>query len=112
VALSGQATFFIVTPPSLDFGNVTVGTTSPTQTISIYGEDGQPEKVTFSIAPSSDTALFPYTDTCNGYVPSHAYCYVYISFAPTQTGVVSATFQINGGGGLTMVPIMGTGVSQ
>jgi len=107
VSLQGQATFFLVSPLSLKFKNVAVGTTSSPQTISIYGEDGQPEKVSFSISPSSDTSLFPYTNTCNGYVPSHAYCYVYVSYAPTGTGEVDATLQINGGGGLTKVSLKG-----
>jgi len=110
VSLQGQATFFLVSPLSWDFGTVTWGTTSTPLQISIYGEDGQPEKVSFSISPSGDTSLFPYTNTCNGYVPSHAFCYVNISFAPVQgTGSVSANFQINGGGGLTKVAISGTG---
>jgi hypothetical protein len=89
-----------------------VGTTSAPQVISIYGEDGQPEKVSFSISPSSDTSLFPYTNTCNGYVPSHATCTVSISFAPTGVGSVSASLQIDGGGGLTKVALTGTGTSQ
>ncbi|HUI42336.1 MAG TPA: FG-GAP-like repeat-containing protein, partial [Terriglobia bacterium] len=110
VSLTGQATFFIVSPSSLNFGQVTVGTTSPSQQISIYGEDSTPEKVTFSIDPSGDASLFPHTDTCNGYVPSHAYCYVNVSFAPTATGLVSATFEITGGGGTTRVAMTGTGI--
>jgi FG-GAP-like repeat/Cep192 domain 4 len=111
VSLSGQATFFIVSPMSLDFGNVTVGTTSTPLTISIYGEDSTPEKVAFSIAPSGDASLFPYIDTCNGYVPSHAYCYVNVSFAPTSAGPVSATFEVTGGGGTTKVSMTGTGTT-
>ncbi|HEV2423942.1 MAG TPA: FG-GAP-like repeat-containing protein [Terriglobia bacterium] len=109
VSLQGQATFFLVSPLSLNFGAVSVGTTSTAQVISIYGEDSTPEKVSFSISPSGDTSLFPYTNTCNGYVPSHATCTVSISFAPTATGAVSATFQISGGGGITRVPMSGTG---
>lgn len=110
VSLTGQATFFLVSPLSINFGNVNVGSTSNPQVISIYGEDGQPEKVTFSISPSGDTSLFPYTNTCtNGYVPSHGTCTVSISFAPTSKGTVSANFQINGGGGLTKVAMTGTG---
>jgi FG-GAP-like repeat/Abnormal spindle-like microcephaly-assoc'd, ASPM-SPD-2-Hydin len=110
-SLSGQATFFIVSPLSLDFGNVQVGATSPAQNISIYGEDSTPEKVSFNITPTGDTSLFPYKDTCNGIVPSHAYCHVYINFAPTATGPVSATFNIKGGGGNTKVSMTGTGTS-
>jgi hypothetical protein len=111
VSLQGQATFFLVSPLSLSF-TTGVGTTSASQTITIYGEDGQPEKVSFSISPSSDTSLFPYTNTCNGYVPSHASCSVSISFAPTGTGTVTANLQIDGGGGLTKVALTGTGTSQ
>jgi hypothetical protein len=112
VSLKGQATFFLVSPLSINFDSVAVGTTSAPQVISIYGEDGQPEKVSFSISPSSDTSLFPYTNTCNGYVPSHATCTVSISFAPTGVGSVSASLQIDGGGGLTKVALTGTGTSQ
>ncbi len=110
VSLQGQATFFLVSPLSINFGNtVVVGTTSSAQVISIYGEDGQPEKVSFSISPSNYTSLFPYTNTCNGYVPSHATCTVSISFAPNNTNPINANFQIDGGGGLTKVALSGTG---
>ncbi len=108
VSLKGQATFFLVSPLSINFGTVTEGTTSSPVQISIYGEDGQPEKVSFSISPSSDTSLFPYTNTCNGYVPSHGYCYVNISFAPTTNSCVeNVNFQIDGGGGLSKVALKG-----
>jgi FG-GAP-like repeat/Cep192 domain 4 len=109
VALSGQGCFFVVTPGSLSFGTVPVGSTSASQVITIYGEDSTPEKVSFSISPTADALLFPYTDTCNGFVPSHASCAVTMSFAPQAVGTISATFLISGGGGITRVPISGTG---
>ena len=108
VSLQGQGEFFVVSPLSLTF-ETAVGTTSSPQLISIYGEDSTPEKVSFSVYPLGDTSLFPYTNTCNGYVPSHATCTVSISFAPTASGTVNATFQITGGGGVTKVSMTGTG---
>jgi len=109
VSLQGQGEFFEVSPLSLNFGTVSVGSTSSPQVITIYGEDSTPEKVTFSISPAGDTSLFPYTNTCDGNVPSHASCTVSISFAPTASGTVNATFQITGGGGTVKVSLTGTG---
>lgn len=83
--------------------------TSASRVITIYGEDSTPEAVSFSVSPSADTVLFPYTDTCKGFVPSHATCGVTTSFAPQTEGIINAAFLISGGGGITRVPISGTG---
>jgi hypothetical protein len=108
VSLSGQGTFFIVSPSSLNFGTVSVGTTSAPQTVTISSEDSTAEVVQFKFSGTA-AAEFSETDTCAGFVPAHGSCTASVTFKPTKTGLQSATFQVNGGGGLTKVPVQGTG---
>jgi Bacterial Ig-like domain (group 3)/FG-GAP-like repeat/Cep192 domain 4/FG-GAP repeat len=108
VSLSGQGTFLTVSPSSLNFGAVPVGTTSAPQTLTIGNLDNTPELVQFKFAGTA-APEFSETDTCAGSVPARGSCTASLTFKPTQKGLQTATFKVNGGGGITNVPVQGTG---
>lgn len=109
----------ILTPSSLDFGNVVVGTASPAQTVSIeagYGGDATRKGGTLSI--TSITLPAGYTlsgGTCpaSGAAPNP--CTIGVVFTPPALGVVAGngviTASVNQAPpGTTTLALTGTGV--
>jgi hypothetical protein len=94
-----------VTPPSLDFGNVTVGTTSDLNfTVTNTGGGTLTGTASVPAGPFSIAAGATYS------IAAGATHTVTVRFAPTATGPVSATVTFTGGGGATR-PVSGTGVA-
>jgi len=115
VALSGTGIAAILTlgirPTSLSFGNVTTGTSSPTQ------------NVTITNTGNSNVTISQITLTGAGYsmtggsapvtlAPSQTITLV-LQFSPTTTGTISGSITIvsNATGSPVMVPLTGTGVA-
>jgi len=115
VALSGTGIAAILTlgisPTSLSFGNVTTGTSSPTQ------------NVTITNTGNSNVTISQITLTGAGYSmtggsapvtlsPSQTITLV-LQFSPTTTGAISGSMTIvsNATGSPVMVPLTGTGVA-
>ncbi len=94
VSLSGTALAPVgVSPTSLAFGTVAVGTTSAFQTVTLT--NNQNASLTISgIAASGDYAE---TDTCAGSVAAKGICKITVTFAPTNTGAVNGAVTITDG---------------
>jgi hypothetical protein len=122
VAVSGTG---VVPPPPVltagtlaDFGNVTVGTQSASQSFNLSGTDltGFPGNITIT-APSTDfevsndnstwgpTTTIPYTSATLPSTP------VYARFTPQSVGPHSGNISISGGGASTTVAVSGTGTA-
>ncbi len=120
-------TWSSVTPPAAgapvitagtlaDFGNVTIGNVSASQSFDITGADltGAPGVLTVT-SPSTDfevssdnsawgpTATIPFTGATLASTP------VYVRFTPQSAGVLSGNVNISGGGASTDVAVQGTG---
>jgi hypothetical protein len=112
VALSGTgsaAGTVTLTPASVDFGQVEVGTTSAPLQIEAGNSGGAAVPITgvalsgpFKIASNScgATALQPQTD-----------CQVMVEFAPTAAGTSTGTLTFTDGGGTQTVALSGTGAA-
>jgi hypothetical protein len=105
--LSGQGTFLYISPTSLNFGDVKVGTTSPPQTVTIHNVATHPLTLRFV-----GGGVFPYVQNCGGVIPAHGTCTVQVSFAPTQTGTVFGQFGAGSGGSNASATLLGTGTAQ
>ncbi len=104
----GSATSLTFSPMSLNFGNVTVNSGTPTQTIGVTSAGGA---TTFSsVAVTGNADFTKGTDTCSG---SQSSCSTAIQFAPTATGLETAvvTYTDNATGSPQTIPVSGTGVA-
>lgn len=95
-------------PTSLSFGNVNVGQSSSSQTVTVTNTGGTTSgSITFPAAPAG----FGKAGGCtNGTLAPGASCTLMFTFSPTSGGAVNATYTI---GGTVSLPIAlsGTGVS-
>ena len=101
-------------PASLNFGSVTVNTTSREQSVTMTNIGSASLSLT-SITASGDFALAPTTDTCpyaGGTVAAGATCTIGVTFTPTatntRTGALTVTY--TGQGSPQTVALNGTGI--
>src|SRR6266581_2408914 len=87
-ALNGQTV--VLTPPSLIFAGVVVGTTSAPKNISLSNTGNATLLITSIIASAS----FAETNTCGGSVAAGKNCLISVTFSPTATGSVVGTVTI------------------
>jgi len=101
-----------VSPTSLNFGTVTVGTTSAAQTVTVTNDTGS--TLTFSgvATVGADHGDFGIaSNACVGALAVNASCAIGVTFTPSATGLRTANLQIsdNGTGSPQLVPLKGTG---
>jgi Abnormal spindle-like microcephaly-assoc'd, ASPM-SPD-2-Hydin len=112
VDLSGTGTpagAITVTPATLSFGDVQVGTASTALQVEAGNSSGS------AIAVSSVTASSPFTitsDMCSSSnLGANSECQVKVGFAPSQTGAVAGTLTFTDGAGTQTVALSGTGAA-
>lgn len=112
---TGNALTVSLSASTLSFGNQTVGSTSPSQSLTITNNGSG--TVTFGSAAISisgaNAADFSETAGCGSSLAPGASCTVVVSFAPIALGGRSATLSINdnAAGGPQQVALSGTGVA-
>jgi hypothetical protein len=110
VALGGTgaaAGTMTLTPASVDFGSVLVGTTSASQQVQAGNASGT------AIPITSVTVSSPFTiasNTC-ATLAAQGSCQVMVEFAPTQSGAVVGTLTFTDGAGTQTVALTGTGAA-
>lgn len=110
VALSGNAVGPIsLSPTSATFGTVTVGTTSPPQTITLTNNTGGALVYAFS-ASANYTALGSGTQPCTGTLAGKAHCTISVTFTPAANGSANGSLQVSSASFPTqLVSFSGTG---
>lgn len=107
-------------PTSLSFGNIIVGTNSPSSTFSLSGTDltGAPDIITITASSadyqvSSDDATWGSSATVAYTSATLTATNVYVRFTPQSTGAISGQATITGGGVTTAVVVNldGTGLA-
>ncbi len=101
-----------VSPPSLNFGNQSVGTTSVSQPVTLSNTGA----AALTITTIATSANFGETDNCAGSVAAGGSCTINVTFFPTTTGTLNGTLTItdnnNGVAGSTQtVGLTGTGTA-
>jgi hypothetical protein len=112
VQLTGTGTAISLTPTSLSFGTVTVGTTSAAKSITVKNVGTALVTFTgFSIAGTNPGDYQISGNTCGSSIAGGASCVVSIQFKPTATGTRKGTLRVadNGGGSPQTAALTGTG---
>jgi hypothetical protein len=111
IPLSGTGTQPAVrlSPSSLTFSNQAVGTTSPTQTVTLTNTGNGTLMIT-SIAASGD---FAETNTCGSSLIAGAHCTISVTFKPTAAGTRTGSVSVsdNAPGSPQTVSLTGTGTA-
>lgn len=114
VTLTGSAVNAInLLPSALTFGNVNIGSTSPSQTVKLTNNG------THSISgiKISASANFPVISTnCNNSLSPGSHCNINVGFRPTITGPINGTVTVNyttsaGAGASVQSTLVGSGVA-
>ncbi len=104
----------VLTPTSLSFGNVTVGTNSAPQTVMLSNQGGVPLDIS-SITVSSISVQVPYrqVNNCPASLGSLQSCSIMVTFSPTHVGLASGTLSVhdNDPTGTQRATLSGTGVT-
>lgn len=93
VSLSGTGNLpLTISPATLAFGTVAVGTTSAAKTVSLT--NNQTSTLTFSFAASGNYAISSTGTTCGTTLASKAKCNIAITFTPTASGSINGAVTV------------------
>ena len=111
ISLTGTGTVVSLSPSTLNFGSVKVGTSSSTQTITLTNVGTVTLNLTRNVIQGPNKGDFSKTSTCGMSVAAGGNCTITVTFTPTATGARSAaeTLTDDGGGSPQSVPMSGTG---
>ena len=112
VSLTGTGTQISLSPVSLNFGTVAVGTTSATKSVIVANVGSTP--VTFADVSVTGTSAGDYqisAGTCSASLAAGGSCAVSVRFKPTVAGTRQATLRVadNGGGSPQAASLSGVG---
>ena len=82
-----------LSPSSVSFGNVNLGTTSPIQTVTLSNNG----LLSVSVNTITATAPFSQTSNCAGSLSAGGKCSINVTFRPTSLGSVNGTLTVNYG---------------
>jgi hypothetical protein len=101
-----------LSPPSIGFGQQTVGTKSPPQTATLVNADALPLPVTGIQIIGTNAKEFSQTNNCPASIPVGGSCTIQVTFAPKSQGNKSASLSVSysGPGSPQSVALTGTGV--
>jgi uncharacterized repeat protein (TIGR01451 family) len=105
---TGIAPAITVSPTSLKFGSVPVGTTSAPQTVTVGNAGSSPLTVS-SAGTSGPFAVSDDSCTSAGAIAPGGTCQIAAVFVPTSTGPATGTLTISSDGGTATVALSGNG---
>jgi photosystem II stability/assembly factor-like uncharacterized protein len=111
VPLSGVGTTAKLSPTSLSFGTVTVGTTSAAKTVTLTNVGTAALTISSIAITGTNAGNFLQTHTCGASLAAGASCTFSVTFKPTATGARSASLSVtdNAPGSPQLVALSGTG---
>jgi len=100
-----------VSPSTLAFGNLTVGTTSAAKTVTVTNTGTATLAIDSISLGGTNAGQFNRTNNCAATLAAGAKCTVTVRFKPTSKGAKSATLRVTPSGGLPVktVTLSGTG---
>jgi hypothetical protein len=110
VALSGVGTQVKIFPASLNFGSITIGTSS-TKTVTFTNSGSTTVNITGVSITGTNAAEYSQTNTCGSSVASKKNCTITVTFTPSAKGKQTGTLSISddGGGSPQNASLTGTG---
>lgn len=108
ITANAPATNFSLSPTSVAFGTVQVGSSSTPQTVTLTNSGGTlpAPSITFSGAGAS---RFSQTNTCGNSIPSGSTCTMSVVFRPTTAGAAKATLNVTASVVTQTAALSGTG---
>ena len=100
-----------LSPTSLAFGNVSIGTTSTAQTATLSNSGNAAMSITSLALTGSNASDFAQTNTCGSSVAAGSNCTISVMFTPSVSGTEAASLSIadNASGSPQTVNLSGTG---
>jgi len=115
VSLSGTGTAAAVSlsPSSLAFGSLAIGTTSAAQTITLSNPGNAALSITGLAVSGANASNFVQTNNCGSSVAAGANCTISVTFSPSASGAAAATLSVadNISGSPQTASLSGTGTS-
>ncbi len=112
VSLAGTGTVVSLSPTSLSFPAITVGTTSPPSVVTLTNVGTTPLNIGSIAIGGVNAADFAQTNTCPISVAARASCTISVTFAPTAAGTRSGELSITDDGGGSPQTVMLTGSAR
>ena len=114
ISVSGTGTQISLIPTSLNFGTVSVGTTSSAMTVTLTNVGSNSATVSSASFTGTNSTDFAQTNTCGTSVGAGASCVFSVTFTPGGAGTRTATLNIYDSGGASpqAVALSGTGYSN
>jgi Beta-propeller repeat/Abnormal spindle-like microcephaly-assoc'd, ASPM-SPD-2-Hydin len=112
VTLTGTGTYVSYTPASLNFGSVTVGTTSAAQTITFTNNATTKLTIKSIVITGPNNTDFSETNNCGTSLGPKTSCTITVTFTPTAKGLRTADVTVSdflGGNTTQNIPLSGTG---
>jgi VCBS repeat protein/centrosomal CEP192-like protein/pre-peptidase/ASPM-SPD-2-Hydin domain-containing protein len=111
ISLTGTGTAVELTPASLTFGSIKVGTKSSAKKVTLTNKGTTKLSITSITITGTNSGDFTQTNTCGTGIGAGATCSISVAFKPTATGARSASVSVkdNGGGSPQSVALSGTG---
>ena len=112
IPLTGVGTTAKLAPATLNFGSVTVGTTSAAKIITLTNIGTTALTITSITITGASAGDFSQTHTCGASLGAAASCTISVQFKPTVTGNRSAAVRVtdNAAGSPQQVPVSGKGI--
>jgi probable HAF family extracellular repeat protein len=113
VSLSGIGTTAKLSPTSLNFGSLVIGTTSPPNTVTLTNIGTTTLSITGIAITGTNAGDFAQTHTCGSALAVSASCSISITFTPTASGTHAAAVSVtdNAAGSPQKVALSGIGAS-
>jgi len=113
VTLTGIGTTAKLSPSSLNFGTVAIGSASPAQTVTLTNVGTTTLSITGIAITGTNSGNFAQTHTCGSSLAAGARCSISVTFKPTVSGTRTAALSItdNAAGSPQHVPLSGIGTS-
>jgi probable HAF family extracellular repeat protein len=113
VPLSGIGTTAKVSPTSMGFGSVFIGTTSPAEAATLTNVSTATLNIANIAISGTDAGDFAQTSTCGSSLAAGASCSISVRFKPTASGTRTAALSItdNAAGSPQKVSLSGTGIA-
>jgi hypothetical protein len=100
---------FSVSPTTVSFGKVSVGTSSASQQVTVTNTGSAPLPITSITLTGGAPSQFSQTNNCGTSVPVGSSCTINVVFRPTSTGYLWAKLNVNAPGATHSSTVSGSG---
>jgi hypothetical protein len=97
-------------PPTLDFGELPLGASSPAQTVTVRNVGDIESQILRTDQIGAIRAFKIVESTCIGTLPRGASCTLDVVFSPIRTGSDTSVYTLSAGSAVVSLPMIGVGI--